>query len=134
MAVRDQQVGVVWPPGRSDNLLISLSLSGDLNYLVEGTPELRQVISGHQKSITSLNQTTLDNKETLWTGSFDGRVCSWDVSSGTAAEIEGESHPATLLVSLPHQRALGESTVSAGTTPFVPSMLPRRPTLVAPPS
>ncbi|KAJ5533300.1 hypothetical protein N7494_009852 [Penicillium frequentans] len=93
MAVRDQQVGVVWPPGRSDNLLISLSLSGDLNYLVEGTPELRQVISGHQKSITSLNQTTLDNKETLWTGSFDGRVCSWDVSSGTAAEIEGESHP-----------------------------------------
>ncbi|KAJ6007977.1 hypothetical protein N7540_011953 [Penicillium herquei] len=93
MAVRDQQVGVVWPPGRSDNLLISLSLSGDLNYLVEGTPEPRQVISGHQKSITSLNQTTVDDKETLWTGSFDGRVCSWDVASGTSGEIEGESHP-----------------------------------------
>lgn len=93
MAVRDQQVGVVWPPGRSDDLLISLSLSGDLNYLVEGTPEPRQVIQGHQKNITSLTQSTLDNKETLWTGSFEGRVCSWDVATGSAAEIEGESHP-----------------------------------------
>ncbi|KAJ5344962.1 Ribosomal protein S18 [Penicillium brevicompactum] len=93
MAVRDHQVGVVWPHGRSDDLLISLSLSGDLNYLVEGTPKPRQVISGHQKSITSLNQTTVDNKETLWTGSFDGRVCNWDVATGTAEEIEGDAHP-----------------------------------------
>ncbi|KAL4927421.1 transcriptional regulator of RNA polII, SAGA, subunit-domain-containing protein [Aspergillus undulatus] len=89
--VQDQQVGVVWPPGRSDNLLISLSLSGDLNYLVEGTPEPRQVIQGHQKNITSL--TTLGSSsgnETLWTGSFDGRVCGWDVSTGKAEEIEGD--------------------------------------------
>ncbi|KAJ5101495.1 hypothetical protein NUU61_003717 [Penicillium alfredii] len=93
MNIRDQQVGVVWPPGRSDNLLISLSLSGDLNYLVEGTPKPRQVIQGHQKNITSLNQSTTDGNETLWTGSFDGRVCSWDVASGTAEEIEGDGHP-----------------------------------------
>lgn len=93
MAVRDQQVGVVWPPGRGDNLLISLSLSGDLNYLVEGTPEPRQVIHGHQKSITSLNQSTINGTETLWTGSFEGRVCNWDVATGAAAEIEGEGHP-----------------------------------------
>ncbi|KAJ5815325.1 Ribosomal protein S18 [Penicillium riverlandense] len=92
MAVRDQQVGVVWPPGRSDNLLISLSLSGDLNYLVEGTPKPRQVIQGHQKNITSLTQSVTGDKETLWTGSFEGRVCSWDVASGTAEEIEGDSH------------------------------------------
>lgn len=92
-AIRDHQVGVVWPPGRSDNLLISLSLSGDLNYLVEGTPEPRQVVQGHQKSITSLTQSVVDNKETLWTGSFDGRVCSWDVSSGIAGEIDGDRHP-----------------------------------------
>ncbi|KAJ5234450.1 uncharacterized protein N7469_003618 [Penicillium citrinum] len=93
LAVRDQQVGVVWPPARSDNLLISLSLSGDLNYLVEGTPEPRQVVQGHQKNITSLGQSTLDNKETLWTGSFDGRICSWDVATGIAEDIEGEGHP-----------------------------------------
>ncbi|KAL5048529.1 hypothetical protein BDW71DRAFT_196167 [Aspergillus fruticulosus] len=87
----NQQVGVVWPPGRSDNLLISLSLSGDLNYLVEGTPEPRQVIQGHQKNITTL--TTFESssgEETLWTGSFDGRVCGWDVPIGKAEAIEGD--------------------------------------------
>lgn len=93
--VRDQQVGVVWPSGRSDNLLISLSLSGDLNYLVEGTPEPRQVIQGHQKSITSLTQSRSEAKdETLWTGSFDGRVCSWDVTTGAAEEADGDCHSA----------------------------------------
>jgi WD40 repeat protein len=93
--VRDQQVGVVWPSGRSDNLLISLSLSGDLNYLVEGTPEPRQVIQGHQKSITSLTESRSEGKdETLWTGSFDGRVCSWDVSTGAAEEADGDCHSA----------------------------------------
>ncbi|GIJ98972.1 WD40 repeat-like protein [Aspergillus viridinutans] len=93
--VRDQQVGVVWPSGRSDNLLISLSLSGDLNYLVEGTPEPRQVIQGHQKSITSLTESRSEGKdETLWAGSFDGRVCSWDVSTGAAEEADGDCHSA----------------------------------------
>ncbi|KAB8204594.1 WD40 repeat-like protein [Aspergillus parasiticus] len=91
--VKDQQVGVVWPPGRSDNLLISLSLGGNLNYLAEGTPEPRQVIQGHQKNITSLTQSHPGSDNgTLWTGSFDGRVCSWDVPTGTAAEVDGESH------------------------------------------
>ncbi|KAL4998115.1 transcriptional regulator of RNA polII, SAGA, subunit-domain-containing protein [Aspergillus recurvatus] len=87
----NQQVGVVWPPGRSDKLLISLSLSGDLNYLVEGTPEPRQVIQGHQKNITSLTTFgSSSGEETLWTGSFDGRVCGWDVPTGKAETIEGD--------------------------------------------
>lgn len=90
----DQQVGVVWPSGRSDGLLISLSLSGDLNYLVEGTPKPRQVVQGHQKNITSLNHYNSDSgNETLWSGSFDGRVCSWDVATGTAEKVDGDSHP-----------------------------------------
>ncbi|KAL1982540.1 hypothetical protein VTN96DRAFT_1197 [Rasamsonia emersonii] len=90
---QDHQVGVVWPPGRSDGLIISLSLSGDLNYLVEGTPKPRQVLQGHQKNITSLTQFKSDDgNETLWSGSFEGRVCSWDVATGTAEQIEGESH------------------------------------------
>ncbi|KAL4960944.1 transcriptional regulator of RNA polII, SAGA, subunit-domain-containing protein [Aspergillus stella-maris] len=89
--VLDQQVGVVWPPARSDNLLISLSLSGDLNYLVEGTPEPRQVIQGHQRNITSLTSFgSGSGNEILWTGSFDGRVCGWDVPTGKAEEIEGD--------------------------------------------
>lgn len=95
--VKDQQVGVVWPPGRSDDLLISLSLSGDLNYLVDGDPKPTRVVQGHQKSITSLAKFGPDSgndKQTLWSGSFEGRVCSWDASTGVADEIEGERHTA----------------------------------------
>ncbi|KAL2003243.1 hypothetical protein VTN02DRAFT_4556 [Thermoascus thermophilus] len=91
--VRDHQVGVVWPHGRSDGLIVSLSLSGDLNYLVEGSPQPRQVLHGHQKNITSLTQFgSGTSSETLWSGSFEGRVCSWDVATGVAEEVEGESH------------------------------------------
>lgn len=106
--VQDQQVGVVWPPGRSDGLLISLSLSGDLNYLVEGTPNPRQVIQGHQKNITSL--TTFGSgseSETLWTGSFDGRVCGWDVPTGTAEEIEGDRSSSYVAGLVPTQEGAG---------------------------
>ncbi|KAL5362811.1 WD40 repeat-like protein [Aspergillus floccosus] len=105
--VRDQQVGVVWPPARSDNLLISLSLSGDLNYLVEGTPEPRQVVQGHQNNITSLTRSSGSGQETLWTGSFDGRVCSWDVPTGAAEEIDGDSHSAYIAGLTPTQEGNG---------------------------
>lgn len=89
----DQQVGVVWPSGRSDGLVISLSLSGDLNYLVEGTPQPRQVVKAHQKNITALTRFVSDDgKETLWAGSFDGRVRSWDVETGTADDVDGDNH------------------------------------------
>lgn len=92
--VNDQQVGVVWPSGRSDGLVISLSLSGDLNYLVEGTPSPRQVVHGHQKNITCLGHFPTDSSsDTLWTGSFEGRVCSWDFATGTAEKVDGEGHP-----------------------------------------
>ncbi|KAB8263752.1 transcriptional regulator of RNA polII, SAGA, subunit-domain-containing protein [Aspergillus pseudonomiae] len=106
--VKDQQVGVVWPPGRSDNLLISLSLGGNLNYLVEGTPEPRQVIQGHQKNITSLTHSRPSSgNDTLWTGSFDGRVCSWDVPTGTAEEADGESHSTYIAGLAPTQEGNG---------------------------
>ncbi|EED23584.1 actin cortical patch component, putative [Talaromyces stipitatus ATCC 10500] len=89
----DQQVGVVIPPGRSDGLVISLSLSGNLNYLVEGSPQPRQVLKSHQKNITALTRFSADDgKETLWTGSFEGRVCSWDVATGTADTVDGDNH------------------------------------------
>ncbi|EEP76084.1 conserved hypothetical protein [Uncinocarpus reesii 1704] len=91
--VPHQQVGVVWPNGRSDGLIISLSLSGDLNYLVEGQEKPRQVIHGHQKNITSITRDDFGPKETLWTGSYDGRVCSWEVSDGAMETVEGEGHP-----------------------------------------
>lgn len=84
-----QQVGVVWP-NRSDGTIISLSLSGDLNYLNEKEDKPYKVVSGHQKSITSMG--VAEGGKTLFTGSYEGRVCSWDVASGLATQLSGESH------------------------------------------
>ena len=90
--VSDQQVGVVWPGGRSDGLILSLSLSGDLNYLHEGSSKPTKIISGHQKSITALCYNEEADKNTLWTGSYDGRLCAWDTTTGDAEKVEGEGH------------------------------------------
>ncbi|GAW18050.1 hypothetical protein ANO14919_075190 [Xylariales sp. No.14919] len=88
VSVDDQQVGVVWPHGRSDGLIISLSLNGDLNYLKEGSDKPIKTVQGHNKSITALG----GYGETLWTGSFDGRVCTWDVASGVGTVVDGQCH------------------------------------------
>ena len=90
--VSDQQVGVVWPAGRSDDLIISLSLSGDLNYLNPSSSKPSKVISGHQRNVTALTTSGSDSSPTLWTGSAEGRLCAWDASTGTAEAIEGDGH------------------------------------------
>lgn len=94
VSVPDQQVGIVWPAGRSDGLIISLSLSGDLNYLHEGSKTPRRVISGHQKNITALavDAGTTSKAPTLWTGSSEGRLCAWDSDQGTAERVDGDGH------------------------------------------
>ncbi|KAL2016387.1 hypothetical protein VTK56DRAFT_3809 [Thermocarpiscus australiensis] len=91
-SVADQQVGVVWPQGRSDGLIISLSLSGDLNYLVEGKPKPIRVVQGHNKTVTALGVSSDGNGKTVITGSFDGKVCSWDISTGVGSVVEGQTH------------------------------------------
>ena len=91
VSVPDQQVGVVWPSGRSDGLILSLNLAGDLTYLIQGDQKPRQVVQGHQKNITAL-ATSPSQDTTLFTGSSDGRVCSWDTTSGRAETVDGEAH------------------------------------------
>ncbi|KAI0479657.1 WD40-repeat-containing domain protein [Xylaria cf. heliscus] len=88
VSVDDQQVGVVWPQGRRDGLIISLSLGGDLNYLKEDSDKPIKTVQGHNKSITAMG----GNGETLWTGSFDGKVCTWDIASGVGTVVDGQSH------------------------------------------
>jgi WD40 repeat protein len=92
VSVPDHQVGVVWPAGRSDGMIISLNLAGDLNYLVEGVETPTKIVQGHNKSITALGSSKDTKGQTLWTGSFEGRVCSWNVGSGIGSAVEGETH------------------------------------------
>jgi hypothetical protein len=87
-SVPDQQVGVVWPTGRSDGLVISVDLEGNLNYLVDGNPKPTRVVRGHQKSITA----AAISGSTFATGSYEGRVLAWDLSTGLADNVDGAAH------------------------------------------
>lgn len=87
-SIPDQQVGVVWPAGRSDGLIVSVDLEGNLNYLIDGNPKPTQVVRGHQKNITAAGISGL----TFATGSYEGRVLAWDLSTGLADKVEGATH------------------------------------------
>ncbi|RPB00970.1 WD40 repeat-like protein [Choiromyces venosus 120613-1] len=85
-SIADHQVGVVWTP-RADNTIISLSLSGDLNYLDLNSDRPRRVITGHQTSITAMKIT--GETKTLFTGGVDGKTCGWDLAKGSADSLDG---------------------------------------------
>lgn len=87
--VGDQQVGVVWA---RDDLIISLNLDGDLNYLTEGSASPTKVVQGHNKSITAMGVGSDGQGKDVWTGSFDGRVCHWDVETGVGSAVDGQTH------------------------------------------
>lgn len=91
VSVPDHQVGVVWP-GRSDGLVVSLNLDGDLTYLVEGSQKPTKLVQGHNKSITAMGSTGTGKDQTFWTGSFDGRICSWNSNTGLGSVVEGSTH------------------------------------------
>lgn len=91
-SVRDQQVGVVHVPGRTDGLIIALNLDGDLTYLHEGSDKPSRIVQGHNKSVTALGAGSDGKGGTLWTGSFDGRVCRWDLEEGAATAVDVQSH------------------------------------------
>jgi WD repeat-containing protein 1 (actin-interacting protein 1) len=90
VSIPDHQVGVVWPAGRSDGMVISLNLNGDLNYLSEGSQKPVKVVEGHNRSVTAIGMS--EKGRTLWTGSFEGRVCHWNVSTGVGSAVEGQTH------------------------------------------
>lgn len=82
-AVEQQQVGGLW----QGEFILSLSLSGDINYWDRNSQRPVRVITGHQKAITALDRAS-DN--TLYTGSYDGRVCAWDSTAATV--VTGSAH------------------------------------------
>lgn len=92
VSVPDHQVGVVWPAGRSDGLIISLGLSGDLNYLQEGKPGTLRTVEGQQKNITAITaDTEHSSNPTFFSGSSDGRICAYD-GTGHGETIDGDAH------------------------------------------
>ena len=89
--VNSQQVGVVWPHGRGDGLIISVDLAGNLNYLVKDSAKPMRVVHGHQGNITAAS-IAYTNPPTLWTGSYDGQIRNWNIEKGQASSIDGKAH------------------------------------------
>ncbi|GMM38291.1 Aip1 protein [Saccharomycopsis crataegensis] len=85
-SLENQHLGIVY----TKDYIVSLTYNGNLNYFTKESDLPVQVIKGHQKSITSL--TVLGNS--VFTGSYDGRICQWDVSkkTGSASYISGKGH------------------------------------------
>ncbi|KAK0542009.1 WD40 repeat-like protein, partial [Tilletia horrida] len=91
----DQQVGVTWLGGDSDGFA-SISLGGEIN-IVKGvsSPSGTKVtkLHGPCASITSLAQGAKPG--TLYAGTFDGRVLSYD-ASGQATLVQGPRHASSV--------------------------------------
>ncbi|QSL64907.1 hypothetical protein MERGE_002211 [Pneumocystis wakefieldiae] len=97
VSVADQQVGNVWT---SLDKIISLSFSGDLNYLSRSQKDPIQIIQGHQKSITACGLS--EDRSTFFTASYDGLMCGWDVKTGFAKSLkDGPNHTNQVIQILP---------------------------------
>ncbi|ORX96377.1 WD40 repeat-like protein [Basidiobolus meristosporus CBS 931.73] len=82
--VEDQQVANLW----QGETILSISLSGDINYLDLSSPEPIRIVKGHSKAITAFARAA---DGTLLSGSYDGRICSWS-SDGIATPFTGDAH------------------------------------------
>ena len=72
---------------------MSLSLSGNINYLTEGESSPRQTIYGHQKNITAFDRSP-SSPPTLWSGGSDGQIYYWKTDSAkpSAQPVDGSTH------------------------------------------
>ncbi|CAG0893048.1 unnamed protein product [Darwinula stevensoni] len=104
-AVDDQQVSCLW----QGQFLLSVSLSGFINYLDTNNPEKPiRIIKGHNKPMTAM--TLSSDRSTIYTGSHDGFVTHWDVASGENDRVAGQGHGNQINGMI----ALGETVYSCG--------------------
>ncbi|GLV34968.1 flare [Carabus blaptoides fortunei] len=85
--VEDQQVSCLW----QGQYLLSVSLSGFINYLDVNDPAKPiRILKGHNKPITVLELS--EDRSSIYTGSHDGNVTSWNAASGENDRITGIGH------------------------------------------
>ncbi|XP_066499008.1 WD repeat-containing protein 1 [Hoplias malabaricus] len=87
--VLDQQLGCLWVK----NHLLSVSLSGYINYLDKNSPNRPlRVIKGHSKAIQCLTVHKEDGKSVIYSGGQDGHINYWDAETGENEAITGKGH------------------------------------------
>jgi len=84
--IEDQQLGCLW----AGNFMVSVSLSGNINYLDPANPSKpSRILKGHNKPITSM---TVKDETAIVTASSDGRVIEWNAKTGVSKSVGGEGH------------------------------------------
>lgn len=87
--VLDQQLGCLW----QKNYLLSISLSGYINYLDKNNPNKPlRVVKGHTKAIQCLAVHKNDGRSTIYSGSVDGHINYWDSETGDNDTFAGKGH------------------------------------------
>ncbi|XP_060749025.1 WD repeat-containing protein 1 [Tachysurus vachellii] len=87
--VLDQQLGCLW----QKNHLLSISLSGYINYLDKNNPNRPiRTIKGHSKSIQCVTVHKDDERSIIYSGSHDGHINYWDAQSGENDTFSGKGH------------------------------------------
>ncbi|XP_078534599.1 WD repeat-containing protein 1 [Lissotriton helveticus] len=87
--VLDQQLGCLW----QKNYLLSISLSGYINYLDKNNPDRPlRVIKGHTKAIECLAVNKNHGRSTIYSGSQDGHINYWDSETGENDTFAGKGH------------------------------------------
>lgn len=84
--IKDQQYGCLW----QNNDILSVSLSGKINYLDKNSGKICREIMGHQKNINCL--TYHSGLKAAITADYDGNVCYWDAIGGEAKNFTGKGH------------------------------------------
>lgn len=81
-----QQVSVLW----LKDSIISISLTGFINYIDPETSKITKIIKGHNKSITAM---VLDpTKKSVFTADFEGNIVRWQLDSGEAQRVNPAVH------------------------------------------
>eukprot|EP00794_Sanderia_malayensis_P005444 gene5444-6126_t len=85
--IENQLVGGIW----AGSHLVALSLNGNINYLDRENPASpAKIIKGHNKAIMAIAIT--EDKQSIFSASYDGLLCQWNVNTGAAEKVPGKSH------------------------------------------
>uniref|UniRef100_A0A914CY87 Translation initiation factor beta propellor-like domain-containing protein n=1 Tax=Acrobeloides nanus TaxID=290746 RepID=A0A914CY87_9BILA len=84
--VDDQQLSVMW----LKNFIVSVSLSGFVNFIDPETASIARIIKGHNKPITAL--TLSHDKKYLFTADFEGNITRWSISNGSSERVTPAIH------------------------------------------
>nr|XP_061788708.1 WD repeat-containing protein 1-like isoform X2 [Nerophis lumbriciformis] len=87
--VMDQQLGCLW----QNEHLLSISLSGYINYLDKNNPDRPiRILKGHSKSIQCVTVHKSDGRQYIYSGSHDGHINIWDAETGENDCFSGKGH------------------------------------------